>query len=302
MRLLRLLPKRYRTAAMVVAMLLGALGFQDQLPAVARDLLPSFVDVLRLPGAFTGDSTSRAKEVAPKSTGTYWPGLPISRNEKLVPLTHIGYAAGYSTRVYSPLWTAYAIKAVKNPQSPKRPDSFTPNPALPAQHQVANSEYTRSGFDRGHLAPNWAVSISYGREAQIETFYTSNITPQKPELNQGIWQALESIEANDYARRYDGVVSFAGPIYDPASKAGIGNGKRIRIPSAFYKIIVRRYKGEVGVLAFIIPQTARGNGQSLPQFLVSVDAIEKATGLDFLTALPEKQQATLEATAAKRMW
>jgi DNA/RNA endonuclease G (NUC1) len=50
------------------------------------------------------------------------------------------------------------------------------------------------------------VSVSYGREAQSETFYTSNIVPQEPELNRGIWEALERIEANDYAGRYAGAV------------------------------------------------------------------------------------------------
>ncbi|MDB6175345.1 MAG: nucA [Chthoniobacteraceae bacterium] len=97
-----------------------------------------------------------------------------------------------------------------------------PDPALPVAYQVATNEYTRIGYDRGHMAPNWAVSVSYGREAQIETFYTSNIVPQEPELNRGIWEALERIEANDYARRYDGVVCFDSPIYDAGSTAGLG--------------------------------------------------------------------------------
>ena len=102
------------------------------------------------------------------------------------------------------------------------------------------------------------------------------ITPQEPELNRGILEALERSEGNDYDRRYNGVVTFDGPIYTSGSTAGIGRNQRIRILSAFYRIIVRRVKGEVSVLAFILPQSARGNGKDLPKYLVSVSEIERS--------------------------
>lgn len=296
MRLFRFLRKFIFVSVTAGVVAGSALGFHDRLPPAVRDLVPPFVRTALERGDWRIGKTQSGSEEA------YWPGLPISRSEKLVKLTRTGYCVGYSTKVFSPLWTAFAITSERTSRSGKRPATFMPDPDLPALYQVTTSEYTRSGYDRGHMAPNWAISLSYGREAQIETFYMTNIVPQDRELNQGLWQVLESIEANDYARRYGGVVTFAGPIYSSGSKAGIGEGGRIRVPSAFYRIIVRRAKGEVAVLAFVIPQTARGNGKALPRYLASVDEIERATGLDFLTALPEAQQTALEAKAATRLW
>ncbi|MES2569919.1 MAG: DNA/RNA non-specific endonuclease [Verrucomicrobiota bacterium] len=294
------LPRLLGIVALVIAAAGGAATFRDKLPPAIRELIPVFDEKSKAP-ASKGTRSRGGEAVSNDSRETYWPGLPASPRERLVRITHTGHAVGYSTKVFSPLWAAYAIKSVNNPVSAKRPDTFYPDPVLPVAYQVATSEYTRSGYDRGHMAPNWAVSVSHGREAQIETFYTSNIVPQDPELNRGIWESLERVEGNDYARRYGGVVCFDGPIYDGAT-VGIGKSNRIRIPWGFYKIIVRRVKGQVAVLAFILPQSARGDGKSLSKYLVSVDEIERRTGLDFLTALSNQQQAALEAVAAERMW
>ncbi|MDB6172086.1 MAG: endonuclease [Chthoniobacteraceae bacterium] len=301
---MKLFPRSLGIIALVACLVAGASAIREKLPPAIRELIPVFHEKTKSP-ASKGTRSTRPKggeTVSNDSRETYWPGLPVSAREKLIKITHTGHTVGYSTKAFSPAWAAYAIKAVTNPVSAKRPDTFMPDPALPVAYQVSTNEYTRTGYDRGHMAPNWAVSVSYGREAQIETFYTSNIAPQEPELNRGIWEALERIEANDYARRYDGVVCFDGPIYDAGSTAGLGKNNRIRIPGGFFKIIVRRVKGQVAVLALILPQSARGDGKSLSNYLVSVNEIERKTGLDFLTALPAAQQAALESTAAERMW
>lgn len=237
------------------------------------------------------------------SSDVYWPGLPLVTNDRVTVLKRIGYCVGYSTQVYCPRWAAYAIKSVYNPESKERPESFYPDTDLPVQDRVETSEFSRTGYDRGHLAPNFSISFSYGREAQIETFKTTNICPQRPECNRHIWEDLEKIEGTDYARRYDGVVTFDGPIFGNDQYGGIGRNGRIKVPSDFYKIIVRRYKGQVGVLAFIIPQYPEGQGRAgLQKYLVSVHEIEEKTGIVFLTSLPSDLQTELKANPAPRLW
>jgi len=229
-------------------------------------------------------------------------GLPVADCPVTV-LHRIGYSAGYSTRVFCPLWTTYFVKPVTAPKSEARPEAFTPDPDMPPEYQVDTKEYARSGYDRGHMAPNWAISISYGREAQIQTFYTTNVIPQNHILNRGLWEELEKIEANDYARRYNGVMVFNGPIFNATSTKTIGQSHPIRVPSYCYKIILRFHRGQIDALAFVFPQKAYGQGRAcLERYLTSIAAIEQATGVHFLTGLPADEQAVLKAKTARRMW
>lgn len=261
---------------------------------------------LPLPTRSQSSQTLKPPTGANSSQERYWPGLPQTTHPVTI-LLNKGYATGYSTQVYSPLWTAYAIANIPKDEakSEARPSAFFPNPAIAQTHQIETREYTSSGFDRGHMAPNWAISVSYGREAQLETFYTTNICPQRPECNRHLWEDLEKIEANDYARRYNGVVSYDGPIYHKTD-TGIGHRERIKIPAAFYKIIVRQHKNEVDCIAFIIPQlpeaTSRNSRDNLQKYIVSVSEVEKQTDIRFLNNLPEDLQKRLKAKTPSSLW
>jgi endonuclease G len=189
----------------------------------------------------------------------------------------------------------------KTVKSEARPSSFSPDPSLAPAFQVRTEEYNSCGYDRGHMAPNWAISTSYGRKAQLETFYTTNICPQKPECNRHIWEQLEKIEATDYARRYNSVLTYTGPIFTTPLQF-IGKQKKIAVPTAFYKIIVKNEE-KPEALAFIIPQNPEGDGRKgLEKYLVSIEEIEKKTNLQFLKRLSEKTQNQLKTQKATKMW
>jgi endonuclease G len=236
----------------------------------------------------------------------YWTGLPQpTNNQKLVVLNRTGHSNGFDTKTGNPAWTSYVAYKQTNPSSQERPSDFEVDPDLDRRFQVRPSDYTRTGYDRGHMAPNWAISVNYGRTAQVETFYMSNIVPQEPALNRGIWASLEKITADDYARRYGEVIVFVGPIYTPNADGSqsptLGNS-RVRIPTGFYKIIVRN-KQKPDALAFILPQaTTAKNRDDLNGHLVPIDNIERMTHLDFLPDLSKAEQERIESQAAKRMW
>jgi endonuclease G len=163
--------------------------------------------------------------------------------------------------------------------------------------RISPNDYKASGYDRGHLAPNSAISSQYGREAQLETFLMSNIVPQSPDLNRKVWQRLEKME-NDYAQNLETVWIITGPIFDPHIQH-IKN--QVEVPDALFKILFDEQKGTVRTLAFIIPQTVQGN-EPLDRFLTSIDEIEKLTGLDFLAPLSDENEDKLEAAVANRLW
>ena len=216
--------------------------------------------------------------------------------EHLLILTNRGYLTGYSEMRKDPLWVCYRLGRVNSFQAPPRPKGFKVD--LRTRARVAPGDYTGSGYDRGHLAPNYAMALCYGAEAQMETFLMSNILPQRPKLNRRLWERLEQREVRDYAARYDRIWVMNGPVFDGAPALLKGG---VQVPAACFKIIVDERNGLPHVLAFRIPQSVSGD-EAPDQFVTSVRRLEAETGLDFLADLPRGLQDRLETTSSPIRW
>ncbi|MDQ7091650.1 MAG: DNA/RNA non-specific endonuclease [Methylococcales bacterium] len=210
------------------------------------------------------------------------------------------FLVGYSDIQGNPLWVTYKIKALdKKTKSLKRPSRFKSD--WRGIKTVTHKDYTHSGYDRGHMAPNNAISKLYGKNAQLETFIMTNITPQKPNLNRNLWRRLESTGVNYFTQLSDGVWVTTGPIFKD-SKTYLNNASTVVIPDAFYKIFaIQSKQGNPKFLAFLVPQTVKGN-EPLTQFVVSIDTIEAATGLDFFHELEDSLENKLEAEINRKNW
>ncbi len=150
---------------------------------------------------------------------------------------------GYSEARRDPLWAAYRVKKVgkvgEQAENPDRKDNFRSDKRTTIR--VVDGDYTNSGYDRGHMAPSYAMGSRYGTNAQDESFFMSNMCPQKHSLNGGTWANLESCEADNFANAFEEVWIIAGPIFkEPVKKF---SDKNIQIPSAFYKIIIDEETG-----------------------------------------------------------
>jgi endonuclease G len=228
----------------------------------------------------------------------HYAGVPkrVSYPNVLITLTNTGYAVGYDEMRKNPAWVAYRLfKVDKAPKYP-RPKKFIADRRT--RSKVRHEDYSGTGFDRGHMAPNYAIATRYGPKAQTETFYMSNIVPQKFRLNRQTWRLLEDLEANRYANKYGEIWIITGPIYSPADQL---LPKGIEIPRSFYRIILDELDGQPRVIAWEIPQDVEGN-EPLDRFLVSVDRIESDTGLDFFSELEDEVENRMERTVNKRMW
>ena len=225
-------------------------------------------------------------------------GLPnaAAYGHPIVVLTNIGYLSGYCEARRNPAWVSFSISSTTVGSTSKRPSKFFTDTRT--QSRVAHQDYSNSGYDRGHMAPNYAIATRYGHEAQRETFLMSNITPQAPDLNRIWWRVLEEKEANDFAVRLEQVWVVTGPVF-------VGEVKKLRsgvdVPTAFYRIILDEENGAPRVLAFVAPQTVTGH-EPLTQFLTSVREIEQQTGLDFFAELPKEVQDRMETAKAERLW
>lgn len=157
-------------------------------------------------------------------------------------------------------------------------------------------DYTRSGYDRGHMCP--AGEQKWSDEAMHHSFVMANICPQKHELNTGAWKTLEDKERL-WAKRDSALVIVAGPVYDSSDTETIGANK-VRVPSAFFKVLLAPYAQPMRAIGFVYPNMkCEGNMQS---YAASVDDIEKMTGLDFFAALPDEIENEVESTVQFKEW
>jgi endonuclease G len=210
-------------------------------------------------------------------------------------LSNTGYVVGYSDALGNPVWVAYHLRDLDLKEAPPRPDGFQADSRTAAR--VEPVVYNRSGYDRGHMAPNHAIAAYYGRQAQTETFLMSNVSPQKHELNAGLWKALEQRIASNYPGRFGEVWVLAGPVFG-AHPAKLH--RLVAVPEAFFMIIVDESDGRVRAEAFLLPQDPVS--MQLDAYLTSIDEIERRSGLDFFNLLPDDAQTALEAKRVARAW
>lgn len=144
-------------------------------------------------------------------------------------------------------------------------------------------DYTHSGYTRGHMAP--AADMKWDREAMKESFYMTNICPQKAALNSGGWNKLEN-KVRDWARRDSAIIVATGPILSPGMTT-IGES-RVAVPERFFKVVLAPFASPVRAVAFVYP-----NGSSkgaLKKYAVTVDEVEQLTGIDFFAGLNGEEQ------------
>ncbi len=184
--------------------------------------------------------------------------------------------------------------------SVRRSNDFRPDLSLPARfYRVNESDYLHSGYDRGHMCPS--ADRQDSRADNSRTFLFTNMQPQLHELNAGPWERLE-VYARQRAQRGQVLYIVAGGAFS-APFPTIGNG--VAVPAANFKILVvldatqrpSDVSSATEVLAVMMPNQHGVGEHDWTEYLTTVDAIEQATGYDFLTAVPEPAQRVIEARA-----
>jgi len=229
------------------------------------------------------------------SRGAVYAGLPIA----LVPVSHYdvlaneGYTIGYSERRRNALWAAYELFPLEEPARRTTPHAFTPDVRTTAR--VEESCYAASGYARGRHAPTYAIGARYGASAQQATLLMSNVSPRLPKLERQTWRALERLESDEFAQRFDHVWVLTGPIFE-AEEVPEMLACGVEVPNGFYKIIVAERDGMPIVLPVITTQEDHGK-ERLRNFTTTVDRIERLTGLDFFPELPVAMETAVESSS-----
>ncbi|TNF69559.1 MAG: DNA/RNA non-specific endonuclease [Gammaproteobacteria bacterium] len=206
-----------------------------------------------------------------------------------------GYIVDYSYDTKQPRWVAYKLTSKSVSNKIKRRDDFQPDPAVPAKYRAELSDYRKSGYDRGHLAPYAAMDFS--KESAKESFYLSNMSPQKSGLNRQGWAELEK-DVRFWTGYKKEVYVYTGPIFKNSKNHKTIGKNKILVPEYFFKIIYAPITNEA--IAFVMPN-ASVKKKNVIKYRVSIANIEQRTGLQFLTVLPTEKREKLINNVSK-MW
>lgn len=218
--------------------------------------------------------------------------LPSSTTGAIV--EHSYYSLSYNEPYEQAEWVVYMLKKNQLTSDQRKRPFFIEDPKVKTKSADWRN-YKGSGYDRGHLCP--AGDRRFSEQAYNETFYTSNISPQDRDFNAGVWNRLE-LQVRDWARRYDELFVVTGGVLEPGLKE-IGE-EDVDVPRYYYKIIARGESSDPKILAFLF--LGRESNKPLRQFTVSVDEIEKRTGIDFFENLPDGAEAKLESAVEVGDW
>jgi len=213
------------------------------------------------------------------------------------------YVINYNDLWRIPHWSAYRLTPRDLLGTSKRQDNFRPDPEVPKKAQSTLEDYKGSGLDRGHLAP--AGNFTRSNEAMAATFLLSNISPQHPSTNRGIWRQIESqirhlVQAADttWVVTGDAFMNEDSLPVDPKTWIKRGNQNRVAVPThLFNAILTLDAKGHWRAYAFLVPNLPTRNPNPTSKYQLSVDNLERTTGFDFFVDLDTAVQNRIESTA-----
>ncbi|NJB86543.1 endonuclease G [Lewinella marina] len=222
--------------------------------------------------------------------------LPAGGSGEVV--EHTGFTLSYLEDWEQAEWVAYVLTRdhLDREWTPRR-DNFREDP-LVTTGSATDFDFRGSGYDRGHLAP--FADFAWDADQADETFYLSNISPQIPAFNQGIWRELEE-NVREWARHDGRLYVVTGPVTSLPPRAYIGRDNRVAIPQSYYKVVLDLEDPEQKGIGFVIPNEV--STHPLAHYAMSIDEVEKITGIDFFPELmPADLEATIEARADPARW
>lgn len=230
-------------------------------------------------------------------TGDRIPDLELPapvRGEEII--RHTGYTLSYNEEYELPSWVAYELTRDEVlGTAAERDDNFREDPAV-STGSASLADYRKSGYDRGHMAP--AADFKWSGDAMSDTFFLSNMAPQEPSFNRGIWADLEAV-ARTAAYDNGSIYITTGPVLTDGPYKTIGENE-VAVPRRFYKVFLDYTEPEIKAIGFVLPN--EGSDKDLKAYAMSVDDVEKITGLDFYHALPEEDEKRIESSFRTSDW
>jgi endonuclease G len=273
--------------------------------AIASSISVSATSTTSVPAPISGPSSIPVTSILPPvdPAGLFQYGFPGPVADLA---TRNALVSSFDRRLRNPSWVAEHITPASLAASggDRKHSVFLEDPSVPDKFRGKLKDYFRSGYDRGHQVP--AADAKWSQEAMNDTFYLTNMCPQVGEgFNRDYWAHFEDF-CRRLTTRYPSVRIVTGPLYLPKRDAVdgkwrvsyevIGNPPNIAVPTHFYKVIFAEdgtTSGPVAVGAFVLPNAHIPNDKPLTDFEVPVEAVERASGLEFASKLPVQRRKRL---------
>lgn len=235
----------------------------------------------------------------------------------------LNYALEWDNTKRHANWVAFTFDTTTSADVVKRTDPWAKDPKLPAEMQTGDSDHKNDGFDRGHLCAS--EDRVYLKEANDQTFYYSNISPQLKDFNGGFWRKLETRVQTWGRSTADGVYdkvyvtkggtlnkllkNFKGTTVDGGTPTTDANGFTIHglaCPEYYFMAVLSQKDDVFHAIAFLVPHkegmTENPSSDELKEYVVSVDKLEEETGIDFFCNLPDVLENEVEAACNLNDW
>lgn len=221
-------------------------------------------------------------------------GLP-SQSEKCQVVHHKAMSLCYDEKYEQARWVVHLVTKDVESGNVRRSNDFRSDP-LVTTGTATFDDYVNTGYDRGHLAPS--ADFRWSKTALSESYYYSNMSPQKPELNRERWAELENM-VRDWAIMNDEIFVVTGGILKDGLPV-IKGSNTVSVPEYFYKVIVDYKLPEIKGIAFVMPNDTCD--KEVLEYAVTINKAEELTGIDFFSSLPAEHQEQLENTFDTELW
>lgn len=209
-------------------------------------------------------------------------------------LRYKAFTLSYNEEYEQAEWVAYLLTCQETKGNIKRTNRFKEDKRI-ITGSAQDEDYKKSGYDRGHLIP--AADNSWDKIAMEQSFLYSNMSPQVPEFNRGIWKQLEE-QVRDWTCAFDSLYIVTGPIFKKNMKRIGPNG--VAVPPYYYKAILYYSQNKTEAIAFILPNAKSNN--YIYSYAVSIDSLEKEIGFDLFYKLDDSLENQVESIYSKNFW
>ncbi|SUB78358.1 Nuclease precursor [Porphyromonas macacae] len=208
---------------------------------------------------------------------------------------HPNFSFEYDVNLRHPRWVAFTFDSRNSQKHTKRTNAWSWDPEIPAEYST-ETWFSGSGYSRGHMVAS--EDRVYSRQANEQTFYYTNMSPQLQDHNGGIWQRLEArVQAWGRDNNFREVIYVAkgGTIREGQIKEEKIKGI-MPVPKYYWMaLVVKKNNGEYHGIAFWTEHKAYPNNTSLASLAISIDSLETLTGLDFFHRFPDDIENEVEA-------
>ncbi|MBP3775037.1 MAG: DNA/RNA non-specific endonuclease [Bacteroidaceae bacterium] len=219
----------------------------------------------------------------------------LANDEQL--LVRKAYITSYNPHTLQPNWVAWHLTADHAFGDLPRSGDFREDEEV-SFPRAALADYRGSGYTRGHMCP--AGDNKWDAEAMSQTFLLTNMCPQTNRSNSGSWGAIEQACRN-WAKKFGSVYIVCGPLFADGEEHEYIGGNKIPVPEQFFKVVLCLQEDDPKAIGFVCRNHEQGKVR-MEQYVTTVDEVERLTGMDFFSVLPDELEQKVEAQADLYRW